>query len=126
MRHIHKDQIDNDIWTIPAENMKRRRDATTEFRVPLSSEALKVIEQVRPLSRNDFFFSARGRGRGLLTANCMSQYIYNRLGLVSARMDFSLVYTIGSLKQPVSSYEVAETILSHTVGGTSRACLSSY
>ncbi|WP_373925602.1 tyrosine-type recombinase/integrase, partial [Bartonella raoultii] len=59
--HMHKDQVDGDIWTIPAENMKGRRDATTEFRVPLSSEALEILKQARLLSRNDFFFSARGR-----------------------------------------------------------------
>ncbi|WP_375659675.1 tyrosine-type recombinase/integrase, partial [Bartonella sp. MR30HLJHH] len=41
LRHIHKDQVEEDIWTIPAENMKGRRDATTEFRVPLSTEALE-------------------------------------------------------------------------------------
>ncbi|WP_156809285.1 tyrosine-type recombinase/integrase, partial [Bartonella queenslandensis] len=73
LRHIHEDQIEGDIWTIPAENMKGRRDATTEFRVPLSSEALKVIEQARPLSRNRFLFSARSRGP--LGDTSMSQYM---------------------------------------------------
>ncbi len=34
--HIHKDQVDGDIWIIPVENMKGRRDATTEFHVLLS------------------------------------------------------------------------------------------
>ncbi|WP_375702747.1 tyrosine-type recombinase/integrase, partial [Bartonella sp. CL43QHWL] len=57
LRHIHKDQIDGDIWTIPAENMKGKRDTTKEFRVPLSSEALKVIEQARCISKSDFIFS---------------------------------------------------------------------
>ncbi|SSZ38983.1 Putative prophage CPS-53 integrase [Bartonella grahamii] len=56
--HIHKDQVDGDIWIIPAENMKGRRDTTEEFRVPLSSEALEILKQARLLSRNDFFFSA--------------------------------------------------------------------
>ncbi|CDO40266.1 phage integrase [Bartonella henselae] len=32
-------------------------------------------------------------------------------------MVFALVYAIGSLKQPMPPYEVAETILSHRVGG---------
>ncbi|MGF7157594.1 integrase [Bartonella heixiaziensis] len=34
-RHMREDQIDGDIWTILAENMKGRRDTTTELRVPL-------------------------------------------------------------------------------------------
>ncbi|SPU27679.1 integrase [Candidatus Bartonella washoeensis] len=58
LRHINKDQIDGNIWTIPAENMKGRHDTTTEFRVPLSSEALEILKQARLLSRNDFFFNA--------------------------------------------------------------------
>lgn len=42
--------------------MKRKRDATTEFRVPLSSEALKVIEQVCYFSKSDFILSVTGHG----------------------------------------------------------------
>ncbi|EJF78033.1 hypothetical protein ME7_00024 [Bartonella birtlesii LL-WM9] len=55
LRHIHEDQVDGDIWTIPAENMKGKRDTTKEFRVPLSSEALEILKQARLFSRNDFF-----------------------------------------------------------------------
>ncbi len=44
------------------ENMKGKRDATTEFRVSLSTEALDILKQARLLSRNDFFFSATGWG----------------------------------------------------------------
>uniref|UniRef100_UPI000585A35A tyrosine-type recombinase/integrase n=1 Tax=Bartonella queenslandensis TaxID=481138 RepID=UPI000585A35A len=62
IRHIREDQIDGKIWTIPAENMKGRRDATTEFRVPLSTEALEILKQARLLSRNEFLFSTYGRG----------------------------------------------------------------
>ncbi len=61
LRYIREDQIEGNIRTIPPENMKGQRDATTEFRVPLSPEALKVIEQARPLIRNEFLFSTRGR-----------------------------------------------------------------
>ncbi len=71
--YIHKDQVEGDIWTIPAENMKGMRDATTEFRVPLSSEALKVIEQARYLSKNDFILSATNRSH--LSESSMSQYM---------------------------------------------------
>ncbi|EJF86357.1 hypothetical protein MCW_00253 [Cardidatus Bartonella washoeensis 085-0475] len=92
LRHIHKDQIEDDIWTIPAENMKGRRDATTEFRVPLSTKALEILEQARLLSRNNFFFSATGRGP--LVETFMSLYM-KKLVLMPARMAFGLVYAIG-------------------------------
>lgn len=40
------DEIDGDLWTIPAERMKRRR----EHIVPLSKAALAILEQMRPIS----------------------------------------------------------------------------
>ncbi|EJF94354.1 hypothetical protein ME9_01275 [Bartonella taylorii 8TBB] len=114
LRHIHKDQVDGDIWTIPAENMKGKRDATTEFRVPLSTEALEILKQARLLSRNDFFFSATGRGP--LAARCMSQYM-QRAGLKACPHGFCSSLRDWLAETTDAPYEVAETILSHTVGG---------
>ncbi|UNF46208.1 integrase arm-type DNA-binding domain-containing protein [Bartonella krasnovii] len=114
LRYIHKDQVDGDIWTIPAENMKGRRDATTEFRVPLSSEALDILKQARLLSRNNFFFSARGRGA--LDEKCMATYMRkNKLEACPHGFRSSLRNWLAETTD--APYEVAETILSHTVGG---------
>ncbi|GAA5099119.1 hypothetical protein GCM10023260_09950 [Bartonella acomydis] len=114
LRHIHKDQVDGDIWTIPAEDMKGRRDATTEFRVPLSSEALEILKQARLLSHNDFFFSATGRGP--LAERCMAQYMRdNKLEACPHGFRSSLRDWLAETTD--ASYEVAETILAHTVGG---------
>ncbi|WP_208439744.1 tyrosine-type recombinase/integrase [Bartonella heixiaziensis] len=112
--HIHKDQVDGDIWTIPAENMKGKRDMTTEFRVPLSTEALEILKQARLLSRNDFFFSVTGRGP--LAARCMSQYM-QRAGLKDCPHGFRSSLRNWLAETTDAPYEVAETILSHTVGG---------
>ncbi len=98
LRHIHKDQIDGDIWTIPAENMKGKRDTTKEFRVPLSTEALDILKQARLLSRNDFFFLLKVAVPSL---NVVCHTICNKLVLMPARMVFALVYAIGLLKQPM-------------------------
>ncbi|MCZ2159189.1 integrase arm-type DNA-binding domain-containing protein [Bartonella sp. 220] len=114
LRHIHKDQVDGDIWTIPAENMKGKRDATTEFRVPLSTEALKVIKQARLLSRNDFFFSAKGRGP--LADSCMSKYM-KQTGLDACPHGFRSSLRDWLAETTDAPYEVAETILGHVVGG---------
>ncbi len=114
LRHIHKDQVERDIWIIPAENMKGRRDATTEFRVPLSTEALEVLKQARLLSRNDFFFSATGRGP--LAARCMSHYM-QQAGLAACPHGFRSSLRDWLAETTDAPYEVAETILAHTVGG---------
>ncbi len=114
LRHIHKDQVEENIWTIPAENMKGRRDATTEFRVPLSTEALEILKQAWLLSRNDFFFSVTGRGP--LAARCMSQYM-QQTGLNACPHGFRSSLRNWLAETTDAPYEVAETILSHTVGG---------
>ncbi len=54
------------------ENMKGLRDTTTKFRVLLSSEAIKMLEQARLLFCNISFSTI---GCGFLTANCMAQYV---------------------------------------------------
>ncbi|UNE53876.1 tyrosine-type recombinase/integrase [Bartonella machadoae] len=112
--HIHKDQVEDDIWTIPAENMKGRRDATTEFRVPLSTEALEILKQARLLSRNDFFFSATGRGP--LGERCMSRYM-QQTGLDACPHGFRSSLRDWLAETTDAPFEVAETILGHVVGG---------
>ncbi|UNE54274.1 tyrosine-type recombinase/integrase [Bartonella machadoae] len=114
LRHIREDQIKDDIWTIPAENMKGRRDTTTEFRVPLSSEALEILKQARPLSRNDFFFSATGRGP--LADSCMSHYM-KKIGLDACPHGFRSSLRDWLAETTDAPFEVAETILGHVVGG---------
>ncbi|WP_273724645.1 site-specific integrase [Bartonella sp. AU18XJBT] len=114
IRHIHKDQIDGDIWTIPAENMKGKRDATTEFRVPLSSEAMKVIEQARCISKSNFIFSFSSRAP--ISPMVMSKYMRkNKLEACPHGFRSSLRDWLAETTD--ASYEIAETILSHTVGG---------
>ena len=43
LRFLRLEQIDGEVWTIPGESMKGRSDATGDFRVPFSGEALSVI-----------------------------------------------------------------------------------
>lgn len=48
VRHCRTDEIDGNTWVIPAERMKSGK----EFRVPLSTEALSVIEQAAAFARD--------------------------------------------------------------------------
>ncbi|MET3560775.1 integrase [Bartonella japonica] len=114
LRHIREDQIDGDIWIIPAENMKGKRDATTEFRVPLSSEAMKVIEQARCISKSNFIFSFSSRAP--ISPMVMSKYM-RKIGLESCPHGFRSSLRNWLAETTDAPYEVAETILAHTVGG---------
>ncbi|QEE12280.1 integrase arm-type DNA-binding domain-containing protein [Bartonella krasnovii] len=114
LRHIREDQIEDDVWTIPAENMKGKRDATTEFRVPLSTEALKIIEQARCISKSDFLLSPTGRCP--IGENCMAKYM-QQIGVEARPHGFRSSLRNWLAETTDAPYEVAETILSHTVGG---------
>jgi integrase len=114
LRHIHEDQIDGDVWTIPGEAMKGRRDATPDFRVPLSTEALAVIEEARRHARGGYLFP--NVRRGVISDMTMSML------MARAKMDYRPHGFRSSLRDWIEEatetpYEVAETILGHTVGG---------
>jgi integrase len=51
------DEIQGDIWVIPAERMKGGR----EHRVPLSGPAMRIIERQRQIRENDFVFPGQKR-----------------------------------------------------------------
>lgn len=61
VRMARIDFIAGDVMTIPADLMKGQKGKASDFRVPLSSEALAVIDEAKRLARNGLLFpSARG------------------------------------------------------------------
>ena len=73
VRFAHLDQIDGDTWIVPAENMKSLKGKAEDFRVPLSSEALSVVEQARPFSRDGWLFP--NVRKGVISDATMSRYM---------------------------------------------------
>lgn len=61
LRGLHLDEIDGDVWTIPAEKMKGRKGKTRDFCVPLSTEAQRVIAAAKPQAVAGLLF---GNSRG--------------------------------------------------------------
>ncbi len=115
LRHMHLDQIDGDIWTIPAEAMKGRKDATTDFRVPLSRKALEVVEEAKPFARDGFLFP--GVRRGVISDATMSRFMERR-GLVERPHGFRSSFRDWVAETTNTPWDVAETALGHTVGGS--------
>ncbi len=115
LRNLHLGQIKEDVWTIPAVNMKGRRDATADFRVPLSSEALSVIELTMPLARDGFLFpSVR---KGVISDATMGRYMERR-NLSERPHGFRSSFRDWVAETQNVSFEVAETCLGHVVGST--------
>ncbi len=55
VRSMRWDQISGDLWTIPADDFKGKR----AHRVPLSAEALDVLEELHEVSVSEWVFPAR-------------------------------------------------------------------
>lgn len=115
LRFMQDGQVEGDVWVIPGESMKGRRDATADFRVPLSSEALALLAQARRLSRDGFLFPSIRRG--VISDATMSRLMERRAmearphGFRSSLRDWIAETTD-------TPHEIAETCLGHTVGGS--------
>ncbi len=114
VRMLHLDQIDGDIWTIPAETMKGRLGATNDFRVPLSAEAQNVIAEARKFARGGFLFP--GAKRGVISDMTMTA-LMDRRGLSERPHGFRSSFRDWTAEATQTPHEVAETCLGHATGG---------
>ena len=115
LRFMHEDQIDDNVWVVPAEIIKGRRDATTEFRVPLVPEAMAIIDEARRHARDGFLFPSIRKGvisdqtmSGLMKRRCMTERPH---GFRSSLRDWIAETTD-------APYDIAESILGHVVGSS--------
>ncbi len=54
IRHIRLEEINQSIWIIPKENMKGIVGKVFDFRVPLTEEAIAIIEKAKRIEKMDF------------------------------------------------------------------------
>jgi integrase len=110
----HEDVVD-DVWTIPGEQMKGRKDATPSFRIPLSTAALETIKSAKPFERDGYLFpSVR---KGVISDATMSRMMERR-GMATRPHGFRSSFRDWISETTETPYEVAETCLGHVVGGS--------
>ena len=111
VRFLHLDQIDGNVWTVPGELMKGREGKAEDFRVPLSAEALAVIEAAKPMARDGFLFPSSRTG--VVSDMAMGMHM-RRKGLEARPHGFRT-----SLREWAdhvgARFEVGETMLAHKV-----------
>lgn len=109
-------EIQGDVWTVPASRMK----GGVVHRVPLSSEALAVLDQVRGLD-SDLVFPSPSRGAGN-EARQQSDTVFKALMKRMGRDDGLTTHGFRSTfrdwcgESAHVDREVAEAALAHTVG----------
>jgi integrase len=114
LRHMRLDQIDGDVWTIPAEAMKGRKGATAAFRVPLSREALRCVELARPFARGGFLFPGAKPGT-VISDMTLSQHMRRR-GLEARPHGFRSSLRNWLAECTDAPHEVADMVLGHVAG----------
>lgn len=115
LRHIREDQIDDDIWTIPAEAMKGRVGAVSDFRVPLSTEAQVVIQEARKFARDGYLFP--GLRKGVISDMTMSKFM-DRRGMKERPHGFRSSFRDWTAEAINTPRDVAETALGHVSGNS--------
>ncbi|MEM6277629.1 MAG: integrase arm-type DNA-binding domain-containing protein [Pseudomonadota bacterium] len=115
LRFLRVDQINGDVWTIPAELMKGAKGKTSDFRVPLSVEAQKVIGLAMPHSRDGFLFPSVRKG---VISDATMARLMERRGMDARPHGFRSSLRTWLAEATDAPYEVAETVLAHTVGSS--------
>jgi integrase len=113
LRFMREDQIDGDVWTVPGEAMKGKRDATPDHRVPLSPEALDVIAEARRHARDGFMFPSIRKG--VISDATMSR-LMERRKMEARPHGFRSSLRNWLAEATDAPHEVAEACLAHVTG----------
>jgi len=113
LRFLREEDLENEVWVIPAEQVKGRKNATSDFRVPLSTEALSVIAEARRHARDGYLFPSLRKG--VISDATMSR-LMERRGMEARPHGFRSSLRVWLAEATDASHEVAETMLGHIVG----------
>lgn len=114
LRFLRLEQIEGDVWTIPADKQKGRKDKTSDFRVPLVPEALAVVEQAKPFARDGYLFA--NPTKGVISDATMAR-LMERREMAARPHGFRSSLRDWIAETTTTPYEVAEKVLGHIVGG---------
>ena len=112
LRTLRLEQIEGDVWTVPAKNMKGCKGATADFRVPLSCEAQRIIYLARPYARNGCLFP--NNQRGVISDMTLSRHMERR-GLEARPHGFRTSLRTWLAEATDAPHEVAKAMLAHVV-----------
>ena len=110
VRSARYDQIEGDVWTIPGRLMKSRVGDEQDFNVPLSSEAMRVIDLARPLEHDGLIFPSP---RNLVMSDMTLSRFMERRGLDARPHGFRSSLRTWLAEATDAPHEVAESVLAH-------------
>ena len=114
IRHANVSWINSNIMTVPAKHMKGAKLKKEAFRVPLSTEALKLIDKCYINSNGILFSGERG---DYLSNNAMLSYM-NKRGYKNKASPHGFRSSLRTWLDEYADaeYEIKETVISHKFG----------
>lgn len=106
VRGARFDEIEGDVWTVPASRVKGKRGKVSDFRVPLSPEALAVVELARG---GDLLFPGR-------TGRPITDVAVAKALPAGTIHGLRTTFRTWVQDQSACSWDVAETVLGHQIG----------
>ena len=116
LTQINLNQINGNVWTIPKEVMKGEVKRAKPFSIPLSKEALSVIETLKADETNGYLFPSKGK-YPVMSINTPRQYMVRR-GLKARPGGFRASMKTWMTEGSHGSAEIQENIMSHQFGNT--------
>ena len=112
-RHARFDEIEDGVWTVPATRVKGKQGAVSDFRVPLSGEALRLAALASEV-HNTFLFPG-ARGRTGITDIALHKAL-DKIKEPGHPHGFRTSFRTWVQDTDACSFDVAETVLGHAVG----------
>jgi len=109
IRFCHVDEIEGDVWTIPANRMKGGK----EHRVALCKEALAVIDEAIAINGHGYLFP--NIRSGVISDATMSRMMERR-GMKARPHGFRATFRTWCAEATETPYEVSESAIAHQTG----------
>lgn len=107
------DEIEGDVWTVPAARMKGQVGKVRDFRVPLSRAALEIVEIRKALGGEYLFAVSNGNP---VSDSGLSKFM-REMGEAGRPHGFRTSFRTWVQDTDATGWEVSETVLAHAIGG---------
>jgi len=108
------DEIEGNVWTVPADRIKGMRGTVKDFRVPLCDEALRIVEIASTVDDTYLFPSYRKRGGNITEAALRKELTAQNEAGRPHGFRTSFRTWAEETDQP---WDVSETVLGHQIKG---------
>ena len=108
------DEIEDGVWTVPADRIKGMRGKVQDFRVPLCDAAMQIVDMAKKVDSTYLFPSYQKRGGHITEAALRKELDTQKEQGRPHGFRTSFRTWAQDTDQP---WDVSETVLGHTIGG---------